>query len=166
VVGLAARVYDRAVQVQSGKRVRIRVHLEAVGGATIEDSLVEYIQGSGKMLPGLESALVGLAPGSSKGGVLPAKQAFGNPALSPHKKMKRAEFPADARLKTGERFAAKGANGLEVVLYINRIDGDDVEVQLLHPLADKDIKYDVEVLSVTDPEPPPVPADALKLDDA
>jgi FKBP-type peptidyl-prolyl cis-trans isomerase 2 len=160
-----ARLYDPGVQIQTGKRVRIRVHLEAVGGATIEDSVVEYIHGSGKMLPGLESALVGLEQGSNKGGVLPAEQAFGNPALSPHKRMKRAEFPADARLKAGERFAAKGANGLEVVLFIDRMEGDDVDVQLLHPLADKDIKYTVEVLSVTDPQPPPVPAEALPLED-
>jgi FKBP-type peptidyl-prolyl cis-trans isomerase 2 len=53
-----------------------------------------------------------------------------------------------------------------VVLFIHKIDGDNVDVQLLHPLADQDIKYDVEVLSVTDPAPPPVPAEALNLEDA
>jgi FKBP-type peptidyl-prolyl cis-trans isomerase 2 len=159
-------VYDHSVQIETGKRVRIRVHLEAVGGSTIEDSEVEYIQGGGKMLPGLESALLKLEQGAKKEGVLVAKEAFGNPALSPHKKMKRGEFPKEVSLKAGERFAAKGVNGAEVVLFIDAINGDDVDVQLLHPLADKDIRYRVEVLRVTDPQPPPMPAEALSLDDA
>jgi FKBP-type peptidyl-prolyl cis-trans isomerase 2 len=153
------------VRIQTGTRVRIRVHLEAVGGGTIEDSVVEYVPGNGRMLPGLEEALTGLESGASKSGVLRAKEAFGNPALSPHKMMKRSEFPPEATLEAGGRFAAKGVNGVDVVLFIDRIDGEEVHVQLLHPLADKDIKYDVQVLSVTDPAPPPVPADALKLEE-
>ena len=157
--------YDRKVEIESGKRIRIRVHLEAVGGGTIEDSVVEYIQGAGKMLPGLEAELVGLSDGAKKSGVLPAKVAFGDPAHSPHKTMKRSEFPQEVELEAGERFTAKGVNGLDVVLLIHRIDGDQVDVQLLHPLAEKDIAYKVEVLTVTDPAPPPVPAEALKVEE-
>lgn len=146
-------------------RVRIRVHLTVVGGETIEKSEVEYIHGDGKMLPGLEAALNGLPKGGRKKGVLTAREAFGNPALSPHKTMKRTDFPGGAALKAGERFAAKGVNGADVVLAVEKIQDDAIEVRLLHPLAEKDIEYEVEVLSVTDPAPPPVPADALELQD-
>src|SRR5688572_7060704 len=118
-------VYDPAVQIETGKRVRLQVHLAVVGGETIEQSVVEYIQGGGKMLPGLEQALQGLESGSHKEGVLRAREAFGNPALSPHKQMKRSEFPADAQLTAGERFTAKGINGADVVLSIDRIEGQD-----------------------------------------
>ena len=156
-------MYDSPVQIDSGKRVRIRVQLDVVGGETIEKSEVEYVQGSGKMLAGLEAALEGLEKGAKKEGVLRSRDAFGNPGVSPHKTMKRSEFPKEAALVAGGRFSAKGVNGAEVVLAIERLDGDDVHVQLLHPLADKDIKYTVEVLSVTDTAPPPVPAEALEL---
>lgn len=159
-------VYDRRVQVEAGKRVRIRVNLAAVGGATIEESVVDYIQGSGKMLPGLERALMGLTAGAKKDGVLAAKDAFGDPLHSPHKEMKRAEFPADASLAVGARFTAKGANGTEVVLLVNKVTNEAIDVQLLHPLADADIAYKVEVLDVTDPMPPPLPPEALALDEA
>jgi FKBP-type peptidyl-prolyl cis-trans isomerase 2 len=153
------------VQIENGRRVRIRVHLAVAGGDTIEKSVVEYIQGGGKMLPGLEAALQGLEKGAKKEGLLKAKDAFGNPALSPHKKMNRGEFPKDAKIVAGERFAAKGVDGTEVVLAIDKITGEQVDVQLMHPLADKDIMFDVEVLSVTDPAPPPVPGDVLKLEE-
>ena len=45
---------------------------------------------------------------------------------------------------------------------------DELEVRFLHPLADKDIKYSVEVVQVRDPRPPPppLPASALEIDPA
>jgi FKBP-type peptidyl-prolyl cis-trans isomerase 2 len=160
------RRYDLPVQIETGKRVRMKVHLAVVDGSTLEDIVVEYIQGSGKMLPGLEAAVQGLEGGAKKRGVLRAAQAFGDPVHSPRKTMKRAEFPPEARLAAGERFAAKGVNGVDVVLLIHEMTGEEVVVQLLHPLADKDLEYSVEVLSVTDPQPPPFPSDALNVEDA
>ena len=61
---------------------------------------------------------------------------------------------------------AKGADvKTDVVLAIEKLAGEDVEVRLVHPLADKDLRYDIEVLAVTDPKPPPLPAKALKLEE-
>ncbi len=159
--------YRRGVQIEHGRRVRLKVHLAVVGGETLEKSVVEYIHGGGTMLPGLERILQGLAAGAKKEGVLKAKEAFGNPSMHPVKKMKRAEFPPHIQLKLGERFMAKGGDGnLDVVLAVEKLAGDEVEVRLVHPLADKDIRYECEVIAVTDPKPPPLPAKALKLDDA
>ena len=155
------------MKVEKGCRIRVKVDLSVVGGEQLEKSVVEYIHGGGTMLPGLEAVLVGLEPGAKRNGVIKSKDAFGNPEMHPTKNMKRSEFPADIKLKAGERFTAKGINGgLDVVLQLEKISGDDVVVKLVHPLADKDLKYDIEVVSVSDPRPPPMPAAALKLDDA
>ena len=43
---------------------------------------------------------------------------------------------------------------------------DEVKTVLKHPLADKNILFDVEVLSVTDPAPPPMPSDMLVSEDS
>jgi FKBP-type peptidyl-prolyl cis-trans isomerase SlyD len=152
------------VKIQKGARVKLKVHLAVAGGKDLEKNVVEYIHGSGTMLAGLERVLDGLEKGARREGTLDAKDAFGNPASQPVKKMKRAEFPKDAKLVAGERFVAHGTDGLNVVMLIEKLSGDDIEVKLVHPLADKDIKYDLEVLAVTDPKPPPLPAKALKLD--
>jgi FKBP-type peptidyl-prolyl cis-trans isomerase 2 len=152
------------VKISAGVRVRLKIHLSVVGGDTLEKSVVEFIQGGGAMLPGVEKLLVGLEKGAKQTGTLKAKDAFGDPSLHPIKKMKRTEFPKEAKLKVGERFAAKGADGgADVVLAIEKVSGDDVEVRLVHPLADKDLSYDLEVVGVSDPKPPPPPAKALGL---
>jgi FKBP-type peptidyl-prolyl cis-trans isomerase SlyD len=153
------------VKIEKGRRVTVKVDLAVVGGASLEKSTVEYIHGAGTMLVGLEDVLAGLEKGAKREGVIKAKDAFGNPSMHPLKPMKRAEFPKDMKLVVGEKLVAKGVNDMNVVLRIEKVDGDDVEVRLVHPLAEKDIKYSVEVVAVSDPRPPPVPAQALKLEE-
>ena len=140
----------------------LKVDLSVVGGAQLEKNTVEYIQGSGTMLPGLEKVLEGVEKGAKREGVLKPKDAFG--AQQPTKKLKRSEFPTDAKLATGEKLVGKAENGMNVVLLIEKIAGDEVEVRYLHPLAEKEIKYVVEVVQVSDPRPPPMPAQALELE--
>jgi FKBP-type peptidyl-prolyl cis-trans isomerase 2 len=153
------------VKIEKGRRVTLKVDLSVAGGQSLEKSQVEFIQGSGSMLSGLEKILEGLQKGDKRDGVLKAKDAFGNPAMHPLKKMKKSEFPKDLQLKVGETLVAKGVNDLNVILKIEHIGSDDVDVRLVHPLAEKDIKYAVEVVQVTDPRPPPMPAAALELEE-
>lgn len=149
------------MKIEQGKRVRVHARLSVEGGDLIEDSVVEYAHGAGTMLAGLESALAGLEPGEKKKGSIPPKDAFGNAAAQPTKVLSRAEFPKDAVFEPGATFAAKGANGQEILLQVVKSDAETVEVKFVHPLADKTIAYDVEVLSVANP-PPPLPPGALK----
>jgi FKBP-type peptidyl-prolyl cis-trans isomerase 2 len=153
------------VKIEKGRRVTVKVDLAVVGGQTLEKSTVEYIHGAGTMLPGIEAVLAGLEKGAKREGVIKAKEAFGNPAMHPLKKMKRAEFPKDVKFQVGEQLVAKGGNDMNVVLRIEKVSGDEAEVRLVHPLAEKDIKYTVEVIQVSDPRPPPVPAQALELEE-
>jgi FKBP-type peptidyl-prolyl cis-trans isomerase 2 len=152
------------VKIEKGCRVTVKVDLSVVGGESLEKSTVEYIQGAGTMLPGLEAVLTGLEKGAKRDGVIKAKDAFGATQLPP-KKLKRSEFPKEAKITAGEKFAAKGENGMNVVLLIEKVTDTEVDVRYLHPLADKDIKYVVEVIQVSDPRPPPMPTAALELEE-
>jgi FKBP-type peptidyl-prolyl cis-trans isomerase 2 len=154
------------MKIEKGRKVRLKVDLSVVNGPPLEKTVVEFVQGGGTMLAGLEKVLVGLEKGAQRTGVIPAMEAFGNPSSHPQRTMQRSEFPKEVKLKDGERFVASGANGLNVVLHILKVSGDSIEVRMVHPLAEKDIRYDFEVLAVTDPMPPPMPARAFKLEEA
>jgi FKBP-type peptidyl-prolyl cis-trans isomerase SlyD len=149
------------MKIEKGRRVRLKVRLQVVGGDLLEQSVVEYFHGGGTMLAGLEKAIEGMSAGEKREGVIPARDAFGNPDGQPRKTVNRAEFPADAKLGKGTEFAAKAEQGQDIVLLVDAVRGDEVDVRLVHPLAAKDISYQVEVLSVTDPTPPPLPASAV-----
>jgi FKBP-type peptidyl-prolyl cis-trans isomerase 2 len=158
------------VKVEAGKRVRLKVKLEVVDGEVLEKNIIEYIQGGGAMLAALEKLIGECAVGDSKSGVIPAKEAFGDPDTQTRKAIAKKEFPEGAEFEIGMRFQAKDpASGQDIVLQVDAIEDDAIEVIMCHPLADKDIAYDFEVLAVTDPNPPPLPgalvADAVVEDD-
>lgn len=155
------------MKIEKGRRVTLKVDLSVAGGQQLEKSTVEFIQGSGKLLPALEKVIEGLDKGAKRDGVLKAKDAFGNPALHPRKTMKRTDFPKDTKMTPGEKLVAASDDKakMNVIIQIEKITGDDVEVRLVHPLAEKDLKYSLEVVQVSDPRPPPVPAQALDLEE-
>jgi len=140
--------------------------LQVKDGDVLEKNVVEYFQGSGTMLPGLEAVLEGLEKGAVRKGTLPADKAFGDPSKAVEKTISRKEFPKDAEFEVGAKFMAKGADGkTDIVLRVDKVTDDDIVCSMLHPLADKDIDYELEVLAVTDPTPPPLPAQAVAAED-
>jgi FKBP-type peptidyl-prolyl cis-trans isomerase 2 len=161
------------VQIKKGEKVRLDYELKVKGGAVIESSAkagpIVYEHGAGKMLPGLEKRLEGMAIGDEKRGVIPASEAFGTEESLPTKDVARAEFPKDAALEPGQVFEARDAAGQPVSFKIVSATGDSVRIRFLHPLAGKDIEFYVKVLMIDDPAtrkraglaPPPPPAEAL-----
>ena len=149
------------MKIEKGKRVRLRVKLTTSDGKPIEESEVQYVQGGGTMIPGLEEALEGLEAGASKSGTIPPERAFGSPEHRVDKTIPRAEFPDEAELKKGAQFQAKGPGGQDVVLRVLEAGDEEVHAELVHPLADASIEYEAEIVAVTDPSPPPLPGDLL-----
>ena len=82
----------------------MKVRLKVAGGEVIEESAVEYFQGAGSMLEGLESEVEGLAEGDKREGVIPAARAFGGDAHQHEKSIPLAEFPDPDQLKPGVQF--------------------------------------------------------------
>ena len=86
------------MKIGRGLSVRIEYELKIKGGEVIESSArsgpLQYVQGAGKMLAGLEKRLEGLSPGDERSGNIPAAEAFGTEDALPVKEMARKEFPA------------------------------------------------------------------------
>jgi FKBP-type peptidyl-prolyl cis-trans isomerase 2 len=156
------------MKIASGLAVKIDYELAVKGGDVLESSARSgprrYVHGQGKMLPGLESRLLGLAPGDEKRGEIPAREAFGSEDSQPIKDMTRRDFPKDAKLEAGSVFEAKSPTGEAVRLKIVSAAGDKVQARLLHPLVGRDLVFRVKVLAVSDPNRPPPPPGVVELD--
>lgn len=156
------------MKIAAGLSVQIDYEVALKGGDVIESSArsgpLRYVQGQGKMLPGLESRLVGMEPGQEKRGEIPAREAFGSEDALPIKEMPRRDFPKDAKLEPGSVFEAKSPAGEPLRLKIVSTAGDRVNVRLLHPLAGRDLVFRVKVLTVSDPSRPPPAPGVVELD--
>src|SRR3954467_4709350 len=131
------------MKIVAGASVQIDYELRVKGGDVIESSAksgpLRYVHGQGKMLPGLERRLDGLAAGDEKRGEIPAAEAFGTEDSLPIKEMTRQDFPGSAKLEAGAVFAAKSPTGEPIQFKIVAVDGSTVKARLLHPLVGRDL---------------------------
>jgi len=150
------------MKIAAGLLVTLEYELTVAGsGELIESSAttgpLAYLHGAGRMLPALERRIEGLVVGDQREGVIAAAEAYGDASALPITEFPRGHFPADAPPQIGQRFEAKDARGHDVAFVVRAVTGERVQVQFLHPLADKDLAYKVKVLKVVDPKVPPPP---------
>ncbi|MCL4279920.1 MAG: peptidylprolyl isomerase [Ignavibacteriaceae bacterium] len=112
-----------------------------------------FITGNMQVLPGLEEALVSMIIGSKKNIKLAAADAYGEYDENAIQKVNRSLFPEEAELETGMTYFAHSPEGQHIQFVITKIENDDITVNFNHPLAGKNLEFDVELLDVRDATP-------------
>lgn len=132
-------------------------NVDADGASTVEevDSTFNakpagFTVGDGNLLPGFEEFLIGLTSGDHKTFTVPAEKAFGQSNPQNVQEMKRSSFALDMPLSPGLVVSFADAAKAELPGVIKSIDGDYVTVDFNHPLAGKDLEFEVQILSVND----------------
>jgi FKBP-type peptidyl-prolyl cis-trans isomerase SlyD len=112
-----------------------------------------FITGNMQVLPGLEEALGSMIIGSKKNIKLAAADAYGEYDENAIQKVNRSLFPEEAELETGMTYFAHSPEGQHLQFVITKIENEDITVNFNHPLAGKDLEFDVHLLDVRDATP-------------
>jgi FKBP-type peptidyl-prolyl cis-trans isomerase SlyD len=116
--------------------------------STGEDEHIQFIQGHGQIIPGLESQLYGMTSGESKEVTVPPEDAYGvldDDALGT---VPRDEFPPDMPLEKGVALQLRDQDGEVFDAYVESVGKKSVEINLNHPLAGKELHFSVKVLDL------------------
>jgi FKBP-type peptidyl-prolyl cis-trans isomerase SlyD len=115
--------------------------------SSIGDEPLYFLEGSQQIIPGLESVIALMNVGDKKKVEVNAANAYGdvNPELVV--KVKKTQFPPDAQLTVGDQFQVNN-DAHSPVFTIMSIDTDEVTVDGNHPMAGKDLFFDVEIVGV------------------
>ena len=137
---------ERPLPVADGMKVTIEYTLmlsdDKVVDSTAGQEPISYVHGQREIVPGLEKALTGMKPGETKHIAVPAQEAYG-----PYDHKKRITVPKDkvpAGAKAGTRLRSKDGQEATVL----EVKGDSVVVDTNHPLAGKNLVFDVKILKV------------------
>lgn len=108
---------------------------------------LDFLEGASQIIPGLERELLGLKPGDVREIVVTAADAYGdvNPDLVA--RVKRTQFPATAQLEVGQNFTVDASEDA-LVFRIVELDAEHVTVDGNHPMAGRDLTFDVEIVSM------------------
>lgn len=125
--------------------------LTDTSGATLDSSIGDeplyFLEGAQQIIPGLERVIALMNVGDKRKIEVKATEAYGdiNPELVV--KVKKTQFPPDATLQVGDQFQVNN-DANSPVFTIMSVDTEEVTVDGNHPMAGKDLFFDVEIVGV------------------
>ena len=109
---------------------------------------LEFIQGRGHIIPGLEQALYGMALGQKKQLVIQPEDGYGELDSDAFERVPRDAFPADMELEVGMELELEDEDGETFDAYVAELNADNVMLDMNHPLAGETLYFDVEVIGI------------------
>lgn len=138
--------------IQMGSRVTLHYELrladETVVDSTRAGDPATFLIGSGELTELLERRLLGLHAGERRHFEISAAESQTAASADAVQTMARSDFPAELALETGQVFGFEAPSGDEVPGLIVGISDTEVIVDFSHPLAGRDLIFDVEILSI------------------
>lgn len=136
-----------------GTRVRLHFSIHLASGEEIDTTrrgrAAVFVFGDGSLPDGFEKAIVGLRVGDDERIPITPADGFGLRKKENIRTLARADFPNADELVPGMMiaFAAAGSTG-ELPGVVTSASADTVVVDFNHPLAGRDLVFDVTILGV------------------
>lgn len=107
-----------------------------------------YLHGAGNLIPGLETALEGNAPGDSVSVTVDPSEGYGERDENLIQQVPMSAFEGVDEIEPGMRFQATDEQGQGRIVTVTAIEGDEVTVDANHPLAGVPLNFEVSVVEV------------------
>ena len=104
--------------------------------------------GSGQVIPGLDKAMRGMKVGEKQTIEIAAAEAYGPHHPEGVQKVERSQLPPEIEIEVGAQLQASAQDGQAINLTIIEADENVVTMDANHPLAGKDLVFDVELVSI------------------
>jgi FKBP-type peptidyl-prolyl cis-trans isomerase SlyD len=139
----------------NGAKVKIHYRL-SVEGRLIDSSEgrepLEYVQGAGQIVAGLESHLARLKPGDKTKVAVPPEQGYGAFNEEAIQKVPKEAFEDSGGLEVGRIIQGKTVEGQEFSATVKSVEGEEITLDLNHPLAGQTLFFEVEIVEATSSE--------------
>ena len=114
---------------------------------------IEYIQGQGHIIPGLEKAVAGMAVGESKEVAIVPAEGYGEEDPNAFVEVPKSEFPPEIPLEVGTPLQLRDAQGQVFDAYIAEVKENSAVLNFNHPLAGKTLNFSVKVVGIREATP-------------
>lgn len=115
--------------------------------SNVNQEPLEFTFGSGQIIPGLESRIADLNVGESASIIVPASEAYGEYNEEAMQKIPKEQFEG-IELSIGLPLQGQGPDGNPVQVVVKDILDDEVLIDFNHPLAGKELNFNINILSV------------------
>lgn len=139
-------------EAKSGDTVRVHYTGRLDDGSEFDSSAgrdpLEITLGKAGVIPGFEKAVMGMAVGDSTTVDIEAADAYGPHRPDGVQEIERSMIPAEVTVDIGARLQATGPDNKPLVLTVIAVNDDKVTLDANHPLAGKDLTFDIELVEI------------------
>ena len=113
---------------------------------------IEFTLGQGQLIPGFEKGLIDMKLNEKKTINIPKGEAYGDSREDLIQEVQKSELPEEIKPEVGMGLVSKSQDGREMNLVIAEVKEDSIVVDGNHPLAGKDLIFDLEVVEIKEAE--------------
>ncbi len=140
--------------IRAAKQDTIKVHYtgKLIDGTIFdqspEDRPLHFIIGKQEVIAGFEEAVEGMYQGESKTVTIPYDKAYGSSKPELLEQVDRSSIGDEVELHVGGQLQITNQDGSILVVMVREITDDQVTLDANHPLAGKDLVFEIELLEV------------------
>jgi peptidylprolyl isomerase len=139
-------------QAKSGDTVKIHYTGTLEDGTQFDSSQgrdpLEFELGSGQVIPGFEKAVEGMAVGEEKSVTITSEDAYGPHQEQMVQELPKSTLPDGLDPEQGMALQAQSQDGRPLTLMVTEVSEESITVDANHPLAGKDLNFDIELVAI------------------
>jgi len=138
--------------VKDGDTVKVHYTGQLEDGSVFDSSIqrepLEFTLGQGQLIPGFEKAVVGLKVGEKTTANIPCAEAYGDENPEMILEVEKSHLPEDLDPEVGVQLQLNQPDGQVIPVQITKVEGDKVTIDANHPLAGKDLIFNIELVEI------------------
>ena len=140
-------------QVKANDTVKVHYTGKLTDGQVFDSSVdrgepIEFTLGQGQLIPGFEKGLINMTVNEKKTINIPKEEAYGEPRQDLIQEVAKSQLPEEIKPEVGMGLVSKSPDGREMNLIVRDVKEETIVVDGNHPLAGKDLVFDLEVVEI------------------
>ena len=139
-------------QAKSGDTVKIHYTGTLKDGSQFDSSAgrdpLEFVLGSGQVIPGFDNAVEGMTVGDSKNVQIAPDDAYGPRHEQLIQEVPKTALPEDMKPEVGMGLQSQTPDGQVMQLTVTEVGDATITVDANHPLAGETLNFDIELVAI------------------
>lgn len=140
-------------EAKKGDRVKVHYTGKLTDGSVFDSSRdrepLEFELGAGMMIAGFDAAVTGMKVGESKTAEIPSNEAYGEHNEEMVISVPKTQLPEGLNPEVGQQLGMQQPNGQSIPVRVTKVESDSIEIDANHPLAGKDLIFDLELVEIS-----------------
>jgi peptidylprolyl isomerase len=137
---------------QRGDTVKVNYTGKLDNGEIFDSSVggepIEFTVGDGQLISGFDQTVEGMEVNEIKTVTIPAQEAYGLYDDTLIEEVDRSLMPTDIPLQVGQKLQSQAPDGSTMIVTVVSFTDDKVTLDQNHPLAGKNLTFEIELVSI------------------